>query len=163
MKNHRVPLAKEIEHVKAYVSIINMRFDDSISLECRVDGPLLQISVLKLTLQPLVENAIYHGIRIEDETRGKLVIGAEVKGESAVISVSDSGIGMTEEEIDRINASISEYDENFGYGVRNVHKRIELLFGKGYGLYYKMNKEGGVTVEITLPAGKQKTEGEDHV
>ena len=73
------------------------------------------------------------------------------------------GIGMTEEEIDRINASISEYDENFGYGVRNVHKRIELLFGKGYGLYYKMNKEGGVTVEITLPAGKQKTEGEDHV
>ena len=158
-----IPLKQEIAHIESYLTIQNLRYGSIIESEFRIAPEMYSLQIPKLTLQPLVENAIYHGIRIEDETRGKLVIGAEVKGESAVISVSDSGIGMTEEEIDRINASISEYDENFGYGVRNVHKRIELLFGKGYGLYYKMNKEGGVTVEITLPAGKQKTEGEDHV
>ena len=75
MKNHRVPLAKEIEHVKAYVSIINMRFDDSITLECCVEAPLLQVSILKLTLQPLVENAIYHGLR----ENGHLVLMADVE------------------------------------------------------------------------------------
>ena len=124
---------------------------------------MYSLQIPKLTLQPLVENAIYHGIRIEDETRGKLVISAEVRGERAVISVSDSGSGMTAEEIAKMNASVSEFDEDFGYGVRNVHKRIELFFGKGYGLFYKMNEAAGVTVEITLPAGMQKKEREDHV
>lgn len=70
---------------------------------------------------------------------------------------------MTAEEIAKMNASVSEFDEDFGYGVRNVHKRIELFFGKGYGLFYKMNEAAGVTVEITLPAGMQKKEREDHV
>ena len=58
---------------------------------------------------------------------------------------------MTQEEIDEINHSISEYDESFGYGVRNVNKRIELLFGEQYGLHYRINKLGGVTVEIRIP------------
>ena len=65
-----MPLAKEIEHVKAYVSIINMRFDDSITLECCVEAPLLQVSILKLTLQPLVENAWSHGILPKTGTGG---------------------------------------------------------------------------------------------
>nr|WP_288978052.1 sensor histidine kinase [uncultured Blautia sp.] len=158
-----ISLKQEISHIENYLTIQNLRYGSIIESEFRIEPDMYSLQIPKLTLQPLVENAIYHGIRIEDETRGKLVISAEVRGERAVISVSDSGSGMTAEEMAKMNASVSEFDENFGYGVRNVHKRIELFFGKGYGLFYKMNEEAGVTVEITLPAGTQKKEGEDHV
>ena len=63
----------------------------------------------------------------------------------------DNGQGMSPEDVEEMNRSISEYDENFGYGVRNVNKRIELLFGEQYGLYYQINDEGGITVDIRLP------------
>ena len=104
-----------------------------------------------MTLQPLIENSIYHGIKIKNGQCGTVCISARKDGECVVISVSDSGSGVSQEQIDEINNSISEFDESFGYGVRNVHKRIEILFGKGYGLYYTKNHTGGITVDIRLP------------
>lgn len=158
-----ISLKQEISHIENYLTIQNLRYGSIIESEFRIGEDMYSLQIPKLTLQPLVENAIYHGIRIEDETRGKLVISAGIRGDKAVISVSDSGLGMSAEEIAHINESISEYDESFGYGIRNVQKRIEIFFGKGYGLFYKRNEEGGVTVEITLPAGNYQTEGENYV
>ena len=74
------------------------------------------------------------------------------------LSLCDNGTGMTKDVIDEMNRSISEYDETFGYGVRNVNRRIELIFGKEYGLYYFRNEYCGVTVEIHLPF---RNEGEE--
>ena len=68
-----------------------------------------------------------------------------------MLKVIDSGRGMAEEAIEEMNNSISNYDEEFGYGVRNVNRRIELTFGNKYGLHYLINENGGVTVEILLP------------
>ena len=90
-----IPLKQEISHIESYLTIQNLRYGSIIESEFRIEPDMYSLQIPKLTLQPLVENAIYHGIRIEDETRGKLVISAEVRGERAVISVSDSGSGMT--------------------------------------------------------------------
>ena len=160
MKNHRVPLAKEIEHVKAYVSIINMRFDDSISLECRVDGPLLQISVLKLTLQPLVENAWSHGILPKNGHRGSIRICAEAEGETLTVTVTDDGTGITPERSRELNAQLAEInyeatDSENGTGValKNVNNRIKLSDGPEYGVTLYPAQGGGCRVVMK---GKMK-------
>ena len=105
----------------------------------------------KLTLQPLVENSIYHGIKVKQGKEGSISLRAVRQGEIVKLILADTGSGMDQEQIDEMNQQLSEYDETFGYGVRNVNKRIELLYGTGYGLHYLKNPSGGVTVEIRIP------------
>ena len=105
----------------------------------------------KLTIQPLVENSIYHGIQVKQGKKGSIYLNAARQGENVKIVLVDTGTGMTQEQIDEMNQHLSEYDESFGYGVRNVNKRIELLYGEKYGLHYLKNIFGGVTVEICIP------------
>ena len=146
-----IPLGQELEHIRSYLVIQNMRYDNIIDLEDHIPEGFYRVNIPKMTLQPLVENAIYHGIRIKEGGKGKIFLEIRRKGEDVYLSLGDSGSGMTQWEIDEMNQSISQYDESFGYGVRNVNKRIELMFGKAYGLYYFKNEQGGVTVEIHLP------------
>lgn len=146
-----IHLEQEIEHVKNYLIIQNIRYDNIIESDIIVDDSCRNILIPKITLQPLVENSIYHGIKVKEGKKGKLWIRVEKKGDEIFITVSDNGTGMTEEAIQDMNNSISEYDKDFGYGIRNVNKRIEILFGKEYGLHYERNELGGVTVIIHLP------------
>ena len=157
MKNHRVPLAKEIEHVKAYVSIINMRFDDSITLECCVEAPLLQVSILKLTLQPLVENAWSHGILPKDGHRGIIRIDAEVREEALIVTVTDDGVGITPEKSRELNAQLSEVnyeaadsEKGSGVALKNVNNRIKLSDGPEYGLTLFPAEGGGCRVVMKV-------------
>ena len=116
-----------------------------------VDEHYYDVQIPKMTLQPLIENSINHGINIKEGYKGKVVIKAVEQDDCIIVSVEDSGTGMTQEKINEINSSISEYKDTVGYGVQNVHKRIQLLFGQQYGLYYRRNYFGGITVEIKLP------------
>ena len=140
-----------MEHVKNYLIIQNIRYDNIIESDIRVDDLCRNILIPKITLQPLVENSIYHGIKVKEGKKGKLWITVEKIEDEVFITVSDNGTGMTEEAIQEMNNSISEYDKDFGYGIRNVNKRIEILFGKEYGIHYEKNDLGGVTVIIHLP------------
>ena len=105
----------------------------------------------KLTLQPLVENSIYHGIRTKEGGAGIIRISAIEKEREVIVMVEDSGTVMTQEQIDTINRSVWEYGEQIGYGLNNVHKRIQLAFGEQYGLKYKLSQSGGTIVLIYLP------------
>ena len=151
-KGHDViPLKTEVEHVQNYLIIQNMRYDNIIGSSIYVEENCKEAMIPKLTLQPLVENSIYHGIKIKEGKQGSISLSAARQGELVKILIADTGTGMTQEQITEMNQHLSEYDEGFGYGVRNVNKRIELLYGKEYGLHYVKNESGGVTVEITLP------------
>ncbi len=155
-----ITLSQEISHIENYLIIQNMRYDNIVESEINVKDEFLEVQIPKMTLQPLVENAIYHGIKIKDGHKGKIIIMAAKDKENVIIEVTDSGSGMTEEQIGEINNSISEVDETFGYGVRNVNKRIEIMFGKQYGLHFIKNEANGVTVQIRLPlyAGERKSD-----
>ncbi len=159
-KGHDViPLELEIEHIKNYLIIQNMRYDNIIGSEIRIEENCKETMIPKLTLQPLVENSIYHGIKVKEGKKGSIFLKAVREGDNVLITLADTGSGMTQAQIDAMNQQLSEYDESFGYGVRNVNKRIELLYGKDYGLYYLRNEFGGVTVEIQLPYTTEVDDG----
>ena len=159
-KGHDViPLELEIEHMKNYLIIQNMRYDNIIGSEIQIEENCKETMIPKLTLQPLVENSIYHGIKVKEGKKGSIFLKAVREGDHVLITLADTGSGMTQAQIDAMNQQLSEYDESFGYGVRNVNKRIELLYGKDYGLYYLRNEFGGVTVEIQLPYTTEVDDG----
>lgn len=146
-----IPLEQELEHVRNYLIIQNLRYDDLIMSVIEVDDACRQIPIPKLTLQPLVENAIYHGFKVKDGRNGVLRIRARIQSDEAVIEIADDGTGMTSEQIEGMNHSLDGTDVEIGYGVRNVNRRIAILFGREYGLKYAQNAGGGVTVTIRLP------------
>ncbi len=151
-KGHDViPIREEVEHIRNYMIIQNMRYDNIIGSEIVVEPGVEESLIPKLTLQPLVENSIYHGMKVKEGKRGTFYLTAYRNEDEVVIKVSDTGTGMSQDAIDEMNEQLSRYEDSFGYGVRNVNKRIELLFGEGYGLYYQKNDSGGVTVVIHLP------------
>ncbi len=146
-----ITIREEVEHIRNYMIIQNMRYDNIIGSEIVVESQVEESLIPKLTLQPLVENSIYHGMKVKEGKTGTLYLTAYKEGDEVVIKVSDTGTGMSQEQIDEMNEQLSRYEDSFGYGVRNVNKRIELLFGEGYGLHYQKNDSGGVTVVIHLP------------
>lgn len=150
-----VSLGTEIDMVENYVTIQNMRFNDTIDLQVGDIGDLRhRIIVPKITLQPLVENAIEHGIHGKSEGRGWIRISAHLCEElpgAAVIAVEDSGSEMTPDKIASINESLQDGSKGLGYGVRNVHLRIRLLYGEEYGLHYRMTEGCGTMAEIVVP------------
>lgn len=154
-----IPLKMELEHVRNYLIIQNMRYDDIIGSEFDVEEAAFDVMIPKLTLQPLVENSIYHGIKVKEGKTGSLFLKVRKRSSDVLITLADTGTGMSQQQIDEMNQHLSEYDDSFGYGVRNVNKRIELLYGEEYGLYYLRNESGGVTVEIHLPYVTQVEDG----
>lgn len=147
-----VTLEQELEHTESYVSIQNMRFDNILEVTYDIAPELKHLEIPKITLQPLVENAIYHGIKPVDEKKGHVVISGRKEKGMLVLCVADDGIGMTQNEIDRLNSTIDQLINDGSYGVKNVHKRLEIRYGKGSGLHYESNESGGITVTVQLPA-----------
>jgi two-component system sensor histidine kinase YesM len=145
-----IPLKSESEHVENYMIIQELRYSDKI--ECYIDIPeeFREVRIPKMTLQPLVENTIYHGLK-DMKSKGFIKITAIREGDGVVVKVIDNCAGMKPEQIRNLNRTLAENDNNVGYGVRNVHRRIELLFGSPYGLFYEINEFGGVTVNVRLP------------
>ena len=148
-----IPLEQELLHVKNYITIQNLRYDNIIDFEVQVGEQYLAYNLPKITLQPLVENAIYHGIRIEEKRRGKVKISACGKDGLLLLFVENDGKSMPMEEIDKINQSLQDTDISVGYGIHNVNKRLQLEFGSSFGLHYEPGcpNSGGVKVTITLP------------
>ncbi len=145
-----ITLDKELEHVRNYLIIQNMRYGNIIELDIRIPEDYMDILIPKITLQPLVENFLYHGIRVKEGRKGRVSIDIREEGQDLYLIVEDNGQGMESEKVDYINRHISEFDRQIGYGINNVNKRIEFLYGPGCGLHYSLNEEGGVKVTIRL-------------
>ncbi|MDP3179429.1 MAG: sensor histidine kinase [Spirochaetaceae bacterium] len=147
-----ISLADELEHVESYLCIQKMRYEDKFDFEIRCDPELRTRQVLRLILQPLVENAIYHGIK-ERRGRGTLEVEARAVGAELLLSVKDDGAGMSEATLAQLVESLEEGGAAVnGYGVRNVHERIRLTFGKPYGLSFRSSPGQGTIVVARHPS-----------
>lgn len=145
-----VPLKNEIEHVKAYVSIQNARFQNGITLIINVPESLYEYKLPKITLQPLIENAIIHGILETEEETGTITITSYITNNQLILEVKDDGVGIPPDKLKQILHDNKEESAN-GFGVINIHRRIKLHYGETYGLSYEDHVDTGTTVKIILP------------
>ena len=148
-----VTLRDEINHISTYVQIQNLRFDEKIGFCISIPEDLYQYGILKLLLQPIVENAIIHGIlpKKGENYKGIIEITGSIDKEDLVLNIRDNGVGITKEKIKSIFNNTNVRNKN-GYGIKNINDRIKLYYGEKYGLTYQSCEEMGTTVTIYIPA-----------
>jgi two-component system sensor histidine kinase YesM len=149
-----VLIREEIEHIRSYLAIQQFRFCNKFDYLFEIDDEICKLKTVKLILQPLIENSIYHGIRNLNK-KGLVVINGYIKEEQVIFEISDNGDGISEEKIMHINKIMSGEeiidDENIYFGIRNVNERIKLNFGEAYGLKYQSKVSAGTKVIVNIP------------
>lgn len=153
---HRVSLAQEIEYIRSYVYILNIRNDYVISLEIDIPDEYMDVEIPKMTLQPLIENAFVHAIE-KTESDASLKVFAKVSEDKSriVLSVQDFGQGMSEEQVN----NILEYLANSGYerdskgsiGLKNIQQRLTVFYGDDYKMEVKSKLGEGTTISVPVP------------
>lgn len=148
-----IPVEDELEHVRNYLMIQHMRYKNKFSYRIEAQEGVKRLSSLKLLLQPLVENAIYHGMEFMDGD-GEIAIRAWLEEGDLFLSVTDNGLGMTQEQAARLfqDGEPTPSKKGSGIGVKNVNERIRLYFGVSYGLVIESEPDEGTKVIAHLPA-----------
>ena len=145
-----ISIRTEIEYVQTYLAIQKQRYKDKLSYEIAFSPELFGQQILKLLIQPLVENAIYHGIK-NIEGPGLIRIIGQREGDAMIISICDNGVGMEAAQLEALAAGLIEPRQSSGVGVRNVQDRIRLYFGTEYGVRYESTLGAGTTATIRIP------------
>ncbi len=153
-----VTVAEEAAYTETYLSIQKMRYKDKLEYEILVDPEIMQEKVIKLILQPLVENAIYHGIKYK-EGKGLIRIRGFRKGDQMILLVQDDGKGMDVEALAHIFEKHTRDTRSNGVGLNNVNERIQLYYGEEYGISFQSSPGKGTEAAIRLPFGRE--EGRD--
>lgn len=148
-------IASETEHVSIYLQIQNMRFRDSITFICDIPDELMEYQIPKLTLQPIIENSVLHGILETADKTGTIVLTGWMEDSDIVLLISDDGIGIAAEQLATIlSGEGASSSGGTNIAVYNTHRRLQILYGSDYGLSYTSNPGQGTEVEIRIPARK---------
>lgn len=147
-----IAIREELAHVRSYLEIQQVRYQDILRYEITVPEDLYEYKIPKITIQPLVENALYHGIK-NKRGQGTITITGERSENGFVLYVRDNGIGMTQERLNEVRAGIQKlsYTGKEIYGLYNVNERIRLNFGETYGISIESTYGEGTCVSISLP------------
>lgn len=151
-----VSVGQEIEYARSYLTIQKMRYKDKLEFSIEVEPSILSVPIVKLVLQPIIENAIYHGLKYK-ESKGLLLVRGYSRGDDAVLEIIDDGVGMDEETRKHIFERHKVNYHSNGVGVYNVQKRLSLYYGSGYGLSYQSEKGKGTTVTIVIPKKREES------
>lgn len=148
-ENYLVPLEEELKHVELYVKLVDFRFRGRIRMHMEIPKELKQEKIVKLTLQPLIENAIEHGLA-RKRSQGDIWVKAEKIGNQNYIHVIDNGDGISEEKLVALQELLQESAIGSGrhIGLRNVNQRLKLVFGEEFGLTVRRAEEGGLCVTV---------------
>lgn len=153
-------IGEEEEHVSIYLKIQNMRYHDNISFISDIPDELTDYQIPKLTLQPVIENSVLHGILEKDTKTGTIVLTGWMEDEDIVLLISDDGVGIPPEKLSTIISGNSAGSSSGGtnIAVYNTHRRLQLLYGNDYGLTYTSRQGQGTEVQIRIPAQRQPRE-----
>lgn len=155
----QITVAEEIDYVRSYLTIQKMRYKDKLEYTIDVEERILDVRIIKFVLQPLVENAIYHGLKYK-ETKGNLDIRGYRRGNRVCLVVADDGAGMEESELEHILEKKEKKTKSNGVGVYNVQKRLQLYYGPEYGISYISRKGEGTVATVTIPLDGGKSNEE---
>ena len=148
-----ISIREEEQHIRSYLKIQQARYHDILDYEIDIDSAIYPYKILKLTLQPLVENALYHGIKYK-RAMGKITITGRMQERRIVLTVQDNGVGMEPEKLAHLRREIERpcKDTEGGFGLANVNERIRMYFGDYYGMQIDSVQGQGTTVTVTIPA-----------
>lgn len=157
MDQRIVYLEDELDYNESYLSLQKMRYEDSFDSTFDVPDELLYMGIPKFTLQPIVENALLHGLK-ENGLRGRIRVTVREENGILVLRVCNNGAQMPPEQLERLQAHIEGRvrDPQFGIGMRNVHSRIQLMFGADYGVRIRNTTAGETEVTVTFPAASKR-------
>lgn len=146
-----ITLKEELSHVESYLDIQSMRYKDRFRFTIDLPSELENVPTIKLIIQPIVENSIYHGIKYLQE-EGLITIKARDIGEGRIaITIRDNGVGMKKEVLDSILSEDNPHSQGNGIGLRNIDERIRLTYGSSFGLSIESEPDEGTAVTITIP------------
>ena len=146
-----ITLKEELSHVESYLDIQSMRYKDRFRFTIDLPSELENVPTIKLIIQPIVENSIYHGIKYLQE-EGLITIKARDIGEGRIaITIRDNGVGMKQEVLDSILSEDNPHSQGNGIGLRNIDERIRLTYGSSFGLSIESEPDEGTAVTITIP------------
>ncbi|MFC0213500.1 LytS/YhcK type 5TM receptor domain-containing protein [Paenibacillus chartarius] len=151
MQSALVPLEQELEHLQAYLGILQIRFEEKLSVQLWCDPGLETVRIPPSTLQPLVENCIQHGFKGKTDT-GKISIACKRMQQGVHIVITDNGSGFDERKLDQLGAMPLPSSGSTGLGLHNVNQRLIHLFGTGAGLRFANVPDGGARIEFTIPS-----------
>ncbi|UKS26466.1 sensor histidine kinase [Paenibacillus sp. HWE-109] len=145
-----IPIAVELQHIENYLTIQSIRYRNKFTYAIEVDPDIQNRRILKIILQPLVENAIYHGIKHSPERGHIHITGRRLDG-MIELKVLDNGVGMSEEQLKSLMLKTRQAESGKGFGLHNVNHRIQLYFGDHYGLQFESEREEGTSVTVRIP------------
>ncbi len=163
-----ITIEEEFMYIDKYIALLKRRFEDRISLNKEVDPKVLYIKIPRLLIQPLIENAVYHGV---ENSRGKgiITLTASIRGELLIIEVIDNGNGISTDELIKLNKGLEMDNDTYfkslsnkknkSIGIDNVNRRIKLFYGEKYGINLESKLNIYTKVSVTLPAQSYKKEG----
>ena len=149
-----IPVKDELQHIRSYMNIQLVRYKERFQIEFQTDKEIEDYCIVKLVIQPILENAIYYGVgNMDEDDEGKITVRGEKKEDDIYIIIEDNGMGMRKEVLENIlkdNNKVPKHGS--GVGVINVHSRIQLMFGEQYGLEIYSEPDEGTRVVIHIPA-----------
>ena len=151
-----VTLEDEEKQVRSYLQIQQFRYKDIMDYSIDIDPAIKGTRLPKLTIQPLVENALYHGVKLK-RAKGMITVTGKKDGEDIIITVSDTGAGMTKDRLDELRAGLSNR-ERVGFGLSTVDERLKLFFGEKYGLSIESTEGEGTDVTVRIPGSRRNTD-----
>ena len=149
-----ISIKDELQHSRSYMNIQLARYKERFKTEFRIEKEIENYCIVKLVIQPILENAIYYGVgNMDEDEDGRIIVSGEKKEEDILITIEDNGMGMPEEVLEKILTDNSKVPKHgSGVGVINVHSRIRLMFGEKYGLSIESEPDEGTRVTIRIPA-----------
>jgi len=150
-----ITIKEEAEHISNYLTIQKIRYKKKLSYEVEIDERISEYYTVKLTLQPIVENAIYHGVKGK-KAGGDIYVEGHEEEDCLVFTIKDTGIGMSSDKVEALNINLEKplgenWDGTESFGIKNVSDRIKVFFGNQYGLRYESEKGEGTKAYITIP------------
>lgn len=149
-----ISIQDELEHIKNYLTIQKIRYKNKFEFEIEAPEEILQYRTMKLILQPIVENAIYHGIEYMDD-EGLIKISAAIMENKILFEVRDNGLGIDPDTLKSILSEETKSKDGSGIGLKNVHERLSIGFGKEYGLKIESEPDEGTNVKVWVPIIKE--------
>lgn len=148
-----IPIEQEIDNSKNYLDILELRFGNIFKVSWEIDEAIKQYSIIKICLQPIIENAVYHGLKPKGSNGELKIIGKLYNNDAIVFTICDNGVGMDHVQLDEMNQKLSDSENQMKdhIGIYNVNQRIKIVFGKDYGVSIESIENLGTTVKIKIP------------